>query len=117
MKLPIYTFERCAAAVLQRRMPRVPPCTLTRWFASGPGRDRRRAIDYYVNRARANHAMMEQLDLVKRTAELARVFGIDFYSVISRGSQFRVESMLLRLAHAQNYLMLSPSRYILFPLS
>ena len=51
-----------------------------------------------------------QLDLVKRTAELARVFGIDFYSVLSRGSQFRVESMMLRLAHTQNYLMLSPSK-------
>jgi DNA polymerase zeta len=33
-----------------------------------------------------------------RTCELARVFGIQFYEVISRGSQFRVESCMLRLA-------------------
>ena len=45
---------------------------------------------------------------VNRTSELARVFGIDFFSVLSRGSQYRVESMLLRLAHTQNYLAISP---------
>jgi DNA polymerase zeta len=45
---------------------------------------------------------------VNRTSELARVFGIDFFSVLSRGSQFRVESMLLRLVHTQNYLAISP---------
>lgn len=40
---------------------------------------------------------------------MARTFGIDFYSVLSRGSQYRVESMTLRLAHSQNYIALSPS--------
>ena len=40
---------------------------------------------------------------------MARVFGIKFYSVLDRGSQFRVESMLLRLSKAQNYLLLSIS--------
>ena len=54
--------------------------------------------------------MLEQLDLVARTSEQAKIFGIDFFSVISRGSQYRVESMLLRLAHTQNYVMLSPSK-------
>jgi len=45
---------------------------------------------------------------INRTSELARVFGIDFFSVLSRGSQYRVESMLLRLAHTQNYIAISP---------
>ena len=35
---------------------------------------------------------------------------IDFESVITRGSQYRVESMLMRVAHTQNYLLLSASR-------
>ena len=45
---------------------------------------------------------------INRTSELACVFGIDFFSVLPRGSQYRVESMLLRLAHTQNYLAISP---------
>ncbi|KHN03988.1 DNA polymerase zeta catalytic subunit [Glycine soja] len=47
---------------------------------------------------------------VNRTSELARVFGIEFFSVLSRGSQYRVESMFLRLAHTQNYLAISPGK-------
>jgi DNA polymerase zeta len=89
VKLPIYTFESCAAAVLKRRMPKISARTLATWFRSGPGRDRWRCVDYFVRRAVANHWMVDQLDLIKRTSELARVFGIDFYSVLSRGSQFR----------------------------
>ena len=67
-------------------------------------------MGYWVTRARLNLAMLEQLDLAGRTGELARTFGIDFQSVLTRGSQYRVESMLVRLAHTQNYLLLSPSR-------
>jgi DNA polymerase elongation subunit (family B) len=37
------------------------------------------------------------------------VFGIKFFSVLDRGSQYRVESMLLRLSKPQNYLLLSVS--------
>ena len=47
---------------------------------------------------------------VGRTAELARTFGIDFFAVLFRGSQYRVESMMARLAHTQNYLLPSPSK-------
>lgn len=54
--------------------------------------------------------MIEQLDLLGRTAELARTFGIDFFAVLTRGSQYRVESMMARLAHTQNYLLLTCSK-------
>ena len=67
-------------------------------------------MSYWLRRARLNLALLEQLDLIGRTSELARAFGIDFFSVLSRGSQYRVESMMVRLAHTQNYLMLSPAK-------
>ena len=54
--------------------------------------------------------MMEQLDMTGRTGELARAFGIDFFSVLTRGSQYRVEAMMARLAHTQNYLLPAPSK-------
>ncbi len=53
--------------------------------------------------------MMEQLDITGRTGEMARAFGIDFFSVLTRGSQYRVEAMMARLAHTQNYLLPTPS--------
>lgn len=44
-------------------------------------------MDYYKTRVTANLELMDQLDIVGRTSEFARVFGIEFYHVLSRGSQ------------------------------
>ncbi|KAL2641863.1 hypothetical protein R1flu_009450 [Riccia fluitans] len=110
VKLNIYSIEAVAEAVLRRRVPRLPWQTLTRCFVRGPAGGRYHCIEYFIRRAKLTLEIMEQLDLINRTAELARVFGIDFYSVFSRGSQFRVESMMARLAHTQNYLLVSPTR-------
>ncbi|XP_039129242.1 DNA polymerase zeta catalytic subunit isoform X3 [Dioscorea cayenensis subsp. rotundata] len=108
VKLNIYTAEAVAEEVLRQKVPSIPCRILYKWFLSGPGRARYRCIEYVAGRAKLNIQIMNQLDMINRTSELARVFGIDFFSVLSRGSQFRVESMLLRLAHTQNYLAISP---------
>jgi DNA polymerase zeta len=42
--------------------------------------------------------------------EFARVFGVDFFSVISRGSQFKVESFMFRIAKPENFVLLSPNK-------
>ena len=39
-----------------------------------------------------------------------RLYGIDFTSVLTRGSQYRVEASLLKKAHAFEYLLITPSR-------
>ncbi|KAL6531341.1 hypothetical protein OROMI_027704 [Orobanche minor] len=110
VKLNMYTVEAVAETVLRRKIPHIPWKVLTKWFSSGPGRARYRSIDYTLERAKLNFQIMNLLDMVNRTSELARVFGIDFFSVLSRGSQYRVESMFLRLAHTQNYLAISPGK-------
>ena len=48
--------------------------------------------------------------MIDRICESARVFGIDFYSVLTRGSQFKVESMMLRIAKPENFVMITPNR-------
>jgi DNA polymerase zeta len=65
VKLGIYTLEAVAEAVLRRRVPRIPWCTLTRWFRQGPASGRFRCIEYFVDRARLNFEIMDQLDLVQ----------------------------------------------------
>ena len=37
IKLNIYTFESCVAALLQLRTPHLPPWLLTQCFNAGPG--------------------------------------------------------------------------------
>lgn len=46
----------------------------------------------------------------KGNREFARVFGVDWFSVISRGSQFKVESFMFRIAKPESLVLLSPSR-------
>ncbi|XP_013591840.1 PREDICTED: DNA polymerase zeta catalytic subunit isoform X1 [Brassica oleracea var. oleracea] len=108
VKLNMYTIEAVSEAVLRRKIPSIPYEVLTQWFSSGPAGARYRCIEYVIRRANLTLEIMSQLDMINRTSELARVFGIEFFSVLSRGSQYRVESMLLRLAHTQNYLAISP---------
>ncbi|XP_047148748.1 DNA polymerase zeta catalytic subunit-like isoform X1 [Vigna umbellata] len=108
VKLNLYSVESVAESVLRRKIPSFHHKVLTKWFSSGPGRARYRCIKYVIERVKLNLEILNQLDMVNRTSELARVFGIEFFSVLSRGSQYRVESMFLRLAHTQNYLAISP---------
>ena len=107
VKLNSYTFQNCAAAVLRLRIPSIDKVQMHSWFEARTFRWR--CISHLVLCARISVLMIEQLDLIGRTAELARTFGIDFFSVISRGSQYRVESMMIRLAHSQNFILLSPN--------
>lgn len=43
-------------------------------------------------------------------SEFARVFGVDFYSVLTRGSQFKVESVMFKITKPENFMLPSPSR-------
>lgn len=50
-------------------------------------RFRWQVIEHYITRVRGNMQLLEQLDMIGRTSELARLFGIQFYEVFTRGSQ------------------------------
>eukprot|EP00775_Hariotina_reticulata_P012068 gene12067-12209_t len=110
LKLSHYSLEAAAAAVLRKRLPQVAHAVMARWFNGGHAGGRWRCLSRLAAVAGTVLDLLDTLDLPSRTAELARTFGIDFFSVLNRGSQYRVESMLVRLAHTQNYLTLSPSR-------
>eukprot|EP00329_Picozoa_sp_Boothbay-MS584-11_P001226 19638_2 len=111
IKLNAYAAEHVALHVLSRHLPQVQHNELTSWFSEP--RLRGRALSYCMLRVRLNLQLTDKLDLIGRTAELARVFGIDFYSVLTRGSQFRVESIMLRLCHRHEppFLASSPSKH------
>lgn len=76
------------------------PALLTRW----------RVLEYFASRAALNLHVIDSLDLMGRTSEMARLFGIDFFSVLSRGSQYRVEAMMIRVSKPLGYLAPSASR-------
>lgn len=93
--------------VLKKRLAKFTHQTLTRMWSSN--HSRWMVIDYYTKRSIGTLEILEKLDLIGRTAELAKLFGIQFLEVLTRGSQFRVESIMLRLVRAQNYVPVSPT--------
>ncbi|XP_039483867.1 DNA polymerase zeta catalytic subunit isoform X1 [Drosophila santomea] len=105
--LTSYTFENVMYHILHKRCPWHTPKSLTEWFASPC--TRWLVMEYYLERVRGTLALLDQLDLLGRTSEMAKLIGIQFYEVLSRGSQFRVESMMLRIAKPKNLVPLSPS--------
>ncbi|KAK2461909.1 hypothetical protein APHAL10511_006372 [Amanita phalloides] len=105
-----YTLENVAFHILHRRIPHFDQSTLVNWYRSPVPAHSVAILRYFHNRSLTVIEILNQIEFVSKTAEFARVFGIDFSSVISRGSQFKVESFLFRIAKAENCILLSPSK-------
>lgn len=103
--LTSYTFENVMYHIMHKRCPFHNYRSLSEWYFS-PG-SRWIVLEYYLERVRGTLALLDQLDLIGRTSEMAKLIGIQFYEVLSRGSQFRVESMMLR------WVMFLFARYII----
>lgn len=107
--LTSYTYESVVYHILHRRVPVFAPFTLAGWW-DGPRMEWiSRVLRYTLGRAETVLELVERSELVSRTSEFARVYGIEFFSVLSRGSQFKVESVMGRIAKGENYLLPSPS--------
>ncbi|XP_013886129.1 DNA polymerase zeta catalytic subunit [Austrofundulus limnaeus] len=104
-----YSLENVAFHVLHQRLPLYSPRTLSDWFDHSTDLYRWKMVDHYVSRLHATLQLLQQHDIIGRTSELARVFGIQFLHVLTRGSQYRVESMMLRVAKPLNYIPVTPS--------
>ncbi|CDF77608.1 DNA polymerase zeta catalytic subunit [Chondrus crispus] len=108
VKLSAYSREAVASELFQTTFPKHTSRDLEKWLTST--RHSGRAICHLERLASLNLAISNKLNILNRTGELARVFGIDFMSVLTRGSQFRVESMLGRVSRTSDYLLLAAPR-------
>ena len=105
-----YTMENVVFQLCHRRIPHYSFRDLTSWYTSEKSKDLAKVIHYYLSRVQLNLEILECNELVPRTSEQARLLGVDFFSVFSRGSQFKVESLMFRLAKPEHFLLPSPSR-------
>ncbi|UNI24404.1 DNA-directed DNA polymerase [Purpureocillium takamizusanense] len=105
-----YTMENVIWHLLHRRVPHYSWKTLTKWYKSNKPAELEKLLRYYRNRARLDIEILEANELIARTSEQARLLGVDFFSVFSRGSQFKVESIMSRIAKPENFVFVSPSK-------
>ncbi|KAG6899936.1 hypothetical protein C0993_005136 [Termitomyces sp. T159_Od127] len=83
---------------------------MSAWYHSKIYNHQRILLQYLLTKTFALIEIVNASDLITKTAEFARVFGVDFFSVTSRGSQFKVESFMFRIAKPESFVLLSPSR-------
>jgi DNA polymerase zeta len=105
-----YTMENVVWHLLHRRIPHYSYKDLTEWYTNGRVADLDKVLRYHLIRTRLDIEILESNELIPRTSEQARLLGVDFFSVFSRGSQFKVESIMFRIAKPENFLLVSPSR-------
>ncbi|KAH9081664.1 hypothetical protein EDB83DRAFT_2502933 [Lactarius deliciosus] len=111
LELSSYTLENTAFHLLHRRIPKYGFSTLTEWYNSPVPAHRARLLRHLLGHSTLVLEMLGATDIVAKTAEFARVFGIDFFSVISRGSQFKVESFMFRIAKPESFVLRSPNKH------
>ncbi|KAJ3220737.1 DNA polymerase zeta [Clydaea vesicula] len=99
LNLSSYTLENTVFQIVHQRIPHFSFQVLTNWYNRG-----------YIKRVQLSIQLLEETNFISQTSEFSRMYGIDFTSVITRKSQFKVESILARLARPENYFLLSPSR-------
>ncbi|GAA5962119.1 hypothetical protein JCM21900_003552 [Sporobolomyces salmonicolor] len=104
------SFEHVAYHILRLRTPHYSFAKLTEWFTSGSPRDFARVVGYWRNRVEMDVEMLVAAEVIEQNCESARVFGVDFKSVRYRGSQFKVEAVMFKIAKPESFLLLSPNR-------
>ena len=98
-----YSFENVCFHALHKRVPKFFHQTLTDWYEQTNRLHRYsstyvshghvyrlfryRVIDYYLVRCIGNHELIEKFNLIGRTSEMARLYGIEFHNCLSRGTQ------------------------------
>ena len=48
---------------------------------------RAEVVEYYLLRCHGNYQLLEKLNVIGRTSEFARLYGIEFENVLTRGTQ------------------------------
>ncbi|KAK8869691.1 hypothetical protein IAR55_000259 [Kwoniella newhampshirensis] len=105
-----YTFENVVFHILHQRVPHYSPANLTAlWKSKVPGHAHR-VLKYFFQRVVIDIEIVDQAEIITKNAEFARVFGVDFASVMFRGSQFKVESFMFRIAKPESFVLVSPSK-------
>ena len=106
-----YTVENVAHHLLHRRIPQFSHQALDKMW-----RDRsnlsfaKTVIKYWLTRVQINIELIRKQEFLEKTMEQARLIGVDFRSIYYRGSQYKVESFLIRICKSESFILLSPSK-------
>ncbi|CAN6620817.1 DNA polymerase zeta catalytic subunit [Trichomonascus vanleenenianus] len=104
-----YTLQNVAFNAFKERFPLYTSDTLTEWY-NGSAMDLSNVLTFYLDSVHYDLRFIEKFEIVSKYSEQARIIGVDYSSIFSRGSQYKVESLLCRLTKRENFMLISPSK-------
>ncbi|CCE85551.1 Piso0_005157 [Millerozyma farinosa CBS 7064] len=110
VSLTSYALENLSQKILHQTFPRYSNKQLSLWLRSSRADNLSFVSDYYFKRIDVGFSLLKSRKIISKTSEQARLTGIDFHSVMNRGSQFKVEAILLRISKPMNVLLNSISK-------
>ncbi|CCF59642.1 hypothetical protein KAFR_0H02330 [Kazachstania africana CBS 2517] len=111
LQLTQYTVENIAYNLLHKRLPHFSNRNLTEFWNNKRSFSKiKTVLQYWLTRVRINFELLKAQDFIARTMVQARLIGVDFQSVYYRGSQYRVESFLVRVCKGESFILVSPSK-------
>ena len=106
-----YTAENLAFNILHERIPHFSYSDLTNmWTNSTDSSYLATVLRYWMTRVRVNIKLLQKQDFIDKTIEQAKLIGVDFHSIYFRGSQYKVESFLIRMCKSESYILLAPTK-------
>ncbi|KAI6198450.1 DNA polymerase [Aphelenchoides besseyi] len=102
--LRCYDFGFVVTEILDRTYPQLYVDDLMRLTNQKDPVGRIIAANHTMEKSRNNLRLLNKLGVFVRTSQMAQLYGIQYTEVLNRGSQFRVESMLLRIAKKSSFL-------------
>lgn len=103
VRLHNYTFHTAVHEVLNIRTVEYPWDTLKKYYTQC----KYLVYDHFLEKIYYSEKIIEYFEVFQRNIHLAQFFGVDLNSVFTRGSQFRVESLMKKLTYENDYLLLS----------
>jgi hypothetical protein len=96
--------QAVVSSVLNKRIPFHDNLRLTQWYGNDFGRERWRVLHHKLTEATAGLLLVDALDMIGRAGEAARLSGVEFSQSFPgiRGSQYKVEGVLLRALKSLN---------------
>lgn len=90
--------------VLKKRIPFHDDLMLTNWYGGTKGALRWKVLKYRLCQALANILLLDAMDVIGRAGEAARLSGVELSQSFPgiRGSQYKVEGVLLRALKSLN---------------
>ena len=110
IKVNDYSFENVVFHALNIRESQIDYFTLKSMINSKKINSIIFVLNYYLKRTKYNLILLNKFDIINRCTQFVKIYGIDFESNLTRGSQYKVEGVLSHLAKSKNVVLLSATR-------